>query len=217
MQLAFTKRAEEEPVDDGRFRTLHALRVKGLCAPAVAAEIVGMSAPDVEAQLAGLEQEGLVKHRGAGRVQGWTLTKDGRAAHAALLADAVGAGDHAALEAAYERFLPVNGEFKEVCTAWQTRDGGTPNDHADAAYDAGVVERLGAVDARVDGLLRDLGAAVDRMAGYRPRLADALARVRDGDATAFTTPMTASYHDVWMELHQDLILSLGRTRDAADG
>ncbi|MEJ2863818.1 MarR family transcriptional regulator [Actinomycetospora flava] len=204
-------------MDDGRFRTLHALRVKGLTSPAVAAEIVSITVEDAQAQLTELEQEGLVRHRGAGRVQGYALTKDGKTAHSALLPDAVDAAGRAALEAAYERFLPVNGDFKEVCTAWQTRgDDTTPNDHTDAAYDAGVVERLAAVDSRVDGVLRDLGAEVDRMAGYRPRLADALARVRDGDPTAFTTPMTASYHDVWMELHQDLIVSLGRTRGAAD-
>ena len=205
-------------MDDSRFRALHALRVKGLCPPAVAAEIVSTPTEEMQAALTGLEQEGLVKHRGAGRVQGYTLTKDGRAAHADLLDGAVDADARAALEAAYEGFLPVNGEFKEVCTAWQTRsDEAAPNDHTDAAYDAGVVERLVAVDARVDGVLADLGVAVDRMAGYRPRLTDALERVRGGDPTAFTTPMTASYHDVWMELHQDLIVSLGRTREAADG
>ncbi|MFC5138945.1 MarR family transcriptional regulator [Actinomycetospora rhizophila] len=204
-------------MDDGRFRTLHALRVKGLTSPAVAAEIVSLSESDAQARLTELEAEGLVRHRGAGRVQGWTLTKEGKAAHAELLADAVDADARAALDAAYDGFLPVNGDFKEVCTAWQTRgDGTTPNDHTDAAYDAAVIERLAEVDARVDGVLRDLGGAVDRMAGYRPRLTDALARVRDGDATAFTAPMTASYHDVWMELHQDLIVSLGLTRGAAD-
>lgn len=204
-------------MDDGRFRTLHALRVKGLSSPAAAAAIVGMPTEDAQACLTELELEGLVKHRAGGRVQGYTLTKDGKAAHAALLVDAVDADDRAALETAYDRFLPVNSDFKEVCTAWQTRgDEGAPNDHADAAYDAAVIERLAAVDSRVAEVLHDLGAEVDRMAGYRPRLAHAFARVREGDPTAFTTPMTASYHDVWMELHQDLIVSLGRTRNAAD-
>jgi hypothetical protein len=29
--------------------------------------------------------------------------------------------------------------------------------------------------------------------------------------------MSASYHDVWMELHEDFLLTLGRDREAADG
>jgi hypothetical protein len=39
----------------------------------------------------------------------------------------------------------------------------------------------------------------------------------DGDTAAFARPMSHSYHDVWMELHEDLLLTLGRERDAADG
>jgi len=29
--------------------------------------------------------------------------------------------------------------------------------------------------------------------------------------------MSGSYHDLWMELHQDLMCTLGRERTAADG
>lgn len=203
-------------MDDGRFRSLHALRVKGLTSAAVAAEIVSMPQADVESHLAHLEADGLVRHRSGGRVEGYTLTKDGKAAHAELLVDDVDEQDRSALEAAYERFLPVNAEFKEVCRAWQTRGDDDPNDHSDPSYDAKVIEDLAGVHANVADVLDDLGARVDRTAGYRPRLAAALERVRGGDRQAFTAPMSESYHDIWMELHQDLILSLGRTRDAAD-
>lgn len=204
-------------MDDTRFRAMHALRVKGMSSPAVAARIVSLPEAEIADRLAALESEGLVRHRAGGRVEGWSLTKDGKAAHGALLAEAVDEEDRTALEQAYERFLPLNGEFKAVCHAWQTRgDDATPNDHTDAAHDEAVVERLAGVDARVAGLLDDLGAAVDRMSAYRSRLGAALARVRAGERSAFTAPLQDSYHDIWMELHQDLILSLGRTRSASD-
>lgn len=204
-------------MDDARFRAMHALRVKGMTSPAAAGRIVSLPEAEVADRLAALETEGLVRHRSGGRVEGWSLTKDGKAAHGALLVEAVDEEDRTALEQAYERFLPLNGEFKAVCHAWQTRgDDATPNDHADPAHDAAVLDRLAEVDARVAGLLDDLGATVDRMADYRPRLGAALDRVRTGERSAFTAPLQDSYHDIWMELHQDLILSLGRTRSATD-
>ena len=30
-------------------------------------------------------------------------------------------------------------------------------------------------------------------------------------------PLSDSYHDVWMQLHEDLLLTLGRDRSTADG
>jgi hypothetical protein len=204
-------------MDDARFRALHALRVKGMTSAAVAAAVVAAPEDEIAAALDELGGEGLVRHRSGGRIEGWSLTKDGKAAHADLVAGSVDDGGRTVLEQAYEAFLPLNGDFKTVCHAWQTRgDEDAPNDHTDTAYDEAVIARLGAVDERAGAVLEGVGAAVDRMSGYRPRLAAALERVRSGERSAFTAPMRDSYHDIWMELHQDLILSLGRTRDAAD-
>lgn len=204
-------------MDDARFRALHALRVKGMTSAAVAAAVVAAPADEIAAALDELGGEGLARYRSGGRVEGWSLTKDGKAAHAELVGDSVDPSVRPVLEEAYTAFLPLNGEFKAVCHAWQTRgDDATPNDHTDAAHDDAVIARLGAVDERAGVVLDGVGAALDRMSGYRPRLAAALGRVRAGERSAFTAPMQDSYHDIWMELHQDLILSLGRTRDAAD-
>lgn len=204
-------------MSDGRFLTLHALRVKGMTSPHTAAAIVSLPADEIEGRLADLAGEGLARHRTGGRVEGWSLTKDGRAAHAALLAEHVDDAERAALGAAYEAFVAVNGEFKRVCHAWQTAAGGdSPNDHTDDAHDDAVIAQLAEVDRSVGPLLDDVAGRVDRMAGYRPRLSGALDRVRGGDASAFAAPLRDSYHDIWMELHEDLIISLGRTRDAAD-
>jgi len=62
-----------------------------------------------------------------------------------------------------------------------------------------------------------LSAGLSRFRDYQDRLDAALDRLAAGDAAAFATPMSASYHCVWMELHQDLLLTLGRERDDADG
>ena len=72
-------------------------------------------------------------------------------------------------------------------------------------YDAGVVEQLTGLHARVEPICDDLGATLDRYAGYGPRLSMALHKVRTGDGDWFTKPMIASYHTVWFELHEDLL------------
>ena len=202
---------------DPRFLVLHALRVKGLASEELVAAICGLPAGDVAAQLAALAEERLIVRR-EGHLAGSTLTAAGRDAHAELLeGDVADPARRSALAAAYEAFLPVNGEFKRVCTDWQVRsDTGRPNDHTDRAYDDGVVARLGRIHDRITVVLKDLAAAIGRFGAYLGRLENALERVRGGDVAAFARPLVDSYHDIWMELHQDLLLSLRKERDAKD-
>ena len=42
---------------------------------------------------------------------------------------------------AYKRFLDLNNDLLGICTAWQMKDEATINDHADKAYDEGVIGR----------------------------------------------------------------------------
>jgi hypothetical protein len=77
-----------------------------------------------------------------------------------------------------------------------------------------VIAQLEALHAQVTPICADLGAALDRFAGYGPRLASALARVQAGDVDWFTKPMIASYHTVWFELHEDLLATLGIERSS---
>ncbi len=44
----------------------------------------------------------------------------------------------------------------------------------------------------------------------------ALDAFRGGDDDALAKPLSGSYHDVWMELHEDLLATLGRERTDAD-
>ena len=44
------------------------------------------------------------------------------------------------------------------------------------------------------------------------RFEHAYARVAAGDTDYFTKPLIGSYHDVWMELHEDLLTTLGIER-----
>jgi hypothetical protein len=117
------------------------------------------------------------------------------------------------------RFSDLNARFKELCTDWQLRRRDAdqvPNDHQDAAYDRSVIDGLIALDGEVQPVCGGLGQALHRMAGYGPRLGRALERLRAGDRDGFTRPLANSYHDIWMELHEDMIITLGLVRTAAD-
>ncbi|MGZ4675575.1 MAG: MarR family transcriptional regulator [Acidimicrobiia bacterium] len=115
---------------------------------------------------------------------------------------------------AYEQFLPRNRELIQVCNDWQVRPGGTPNDHRDHTYDWSVVDRLALIDDRAGPVIRRLGRRVEEFGGYRERLRAARRRVEDGERDWFTSPRIDSYHTVWMELHEHLLVATGIARGA---
>jgi hypothetical protein len=201
-------------------RVLHALKVKGFAEPSVIAEATSLPETEVDGIVARLEAEGHATHR-EGRICGWALSAEGKEAHLRQLAqDRDAAGADGALELAYKGFLDANEAFKALCTDWQLRTVGgelVVNDHTDAAYDAAIAARLDALHAGIVPVLDDLVAALPRYEPYGPRLTRALDRFTGGERAALAHPLSGSYHDVWMELHQDLLLSLGKERGASDG
>lgn len=198
---------------------LHALRLKGIAESAVVARSSVVTEEEAAAQAKELAAEGLVQRRD-GKLSGWSLTKEGRAEHSArVAAELHGSGQRAAVDAAYRRFLAANGDMLGTCTAWQLRDEGgvqVVNDHADAAWDAAVLDRLQELDRRVQPVLDLLDGSLDRFACYRGRLATALAKVLAGELEWFTKPVIDSYHTIWFELHEDLLCTLGIER-ASEG
>ncbi len=198
---------------------VHALRVRGFVDADAVVAATGLPADEVDAVLAGVGGAGHARHR-EGRISGWMLTPDGRAHGEALLsAELDEVGCRSDVEDAYRRFLAVNADFLALCTDWQLRPDpadldGEPvvNDHADTAWDAAVVDRLGDADAMVGPICDDLASVLDRFDGYRDRFATALAKVRCGDGDWFARPMIDSYHTVWFELHENLLATLGIER-----
>jgi hypothetical protein len=161
-----------------------------------------------------LDRHGLARERRGG-VSGWMPSSRGRDRHRQLLAGALPARDRRAAEVLYREFGPLNREVKEVCTDWQLRLG-VPNDHADTGYDNLVVGRLRVLHDRADRWCAELEQHLPRAARYRRRLSAAVTAVEGGNRDRFTTPLADSYHDIWMELHQDLLVTLGLERTAAD-
>ena len=193
---------------------LHALRCIGQSSADRVADATGLPRSRVETELAGLARSALVEGT-SGPFGGWHLTDAGRAEDAARIADELDAADaRGTVTEAFDAFLILNPELLELCTAWQMRPiGGSmmPNDHTDATYDRRVLDRLAGVHRRAVPVIAGLGAAILRFELYRLRLADALERAQAGEFDLVADSF-GSYHMVWFQLHEDLLVTLGLDR-----
>ena len=196
--------------DEARFLVLHALRIKGFSDAATLAELSTVALDRTTTILTELAESGHTKFFEARDL--WQLTPLGKERHGVELVEAAQAHGNE-LRAPYDLFLELNTRLKELCTAWQTR-GGEPNDHTDAAYDAERLAELDRFNGECAPILDGFADAVPRFAAYRHRLTGAAARAVNGENKMFTGVMCGSFHDIWMELHEDLIQLLSIDRSA---
>lgn len=192
---------------------LHGLRCIGAAPASRVADAVRLPLAAVESELIDLGVAGFVSYT-RGAFSGWALTDAGRQQVAALLAaEADRTGTRAAIEHGHRVFAELNPQVLDVCTDWQlrSRQPNELNQHTDPGYDARVLRRLTALDEHAQGLCSDLAGALSRFQPYGERLAEALERAHAGDIAAVTDRID-SYHSVWFQLHEDLLVSLGIPR-----
>lgn len=187
---------------------LQAVRLKGRVRPVELAATLDVGLAELDQVVAQLAAAGLLVAETTLRI-----TPTGRARLAELLAEERAAVDSAVLTAAYDDFRAVNGDFKTLVTRWQLIDG-TPNTHDDAQYDQAVLARLDTVHRRVLPIIATAATQLPRLGAYATKLCTAWDRVNAGEIAWLTRPLIDSYHTVWFELHEELIVSVGRTRES---
>jgi DNA-binding PadR family transcriptional regulator len=192
---------------------LMAMRVQGLASPERAAVAAGLDESTTLECLAVLEADELAKHRPGAKRSGYMLTPAGAERLGELLVDE-GLRKCEVLRDCYERFTLLNERILKICSEWQLRDDDVPNDHSDPSYDAAVIDRLSELHRRSAKCVAALGERASRYSPYSVRLDRCVERLCTGDHDAFTAVMAESYHTVWFELHQDLLLTLGLEREA---
>ncbi len=195
---------------------LHGLAVKKAGSPAAVAAVLGAEESEIESAL----EAAVAAGRAAGAKGTFMVAPAGREwldqrypeAYAEFRADP------AATEA-YERFEKINRELLSLFTDWQMMPaaGGerVPNDHSDADYDHGVIDRLGAQHERAEKVLDRFAELDPRLGIYTIRLDAAYDKVLAGEVDWVSGARIDSYHTVWFELHEDLLRMLGREREEA--
>jgi pyruvate,orthophosphate dikinase len=187
---------------------LRVLAIKGYCDATGMAVALGCASESAAAIVDRLVSDGLAE-LSAGSFR---LTADGRAVATERLAEDRAAWGAEAAGDALDAFVALDRRMKQVVTAWQMKAEGVLNDHADPAYDAAVLGRLAELHADVEAWLTPLAAQLPRLARYGDRLRAAAAAAAAGNGKYVASPRVDSYHGVWFELHEDLIVLAGRTR-----
>jgi hypothetical protein len=172
---------------------------------------------DVEENLLDFEAHGWVTRSEFAGSEGWSLTDRGRAENERLLAAELDVfAARSTVIAVHSRFLPLNARFQEAATRWQVRplpgDSMAANDHTDFRWDDRVIESLRSVGRRLIPLETELASALARFGGYAERYNAALDRVTAGENRWVDGLGIDSSHVVWMQLHEDLLASLGLDR-----
>ncbi len=190
---------------------VRALLIKGFATVELLAPAVLATPDELGPVLDTMTADGLVGDAG-GMLQ---LTDDGKALGNEMIAadrELWGVDD---ASAALDAFLPLDHRMKEVVTAWQMSEvDGEPvlNDHSDEDYDAAVLADFTSVHQDAVAWLEPLRSGLSRLVDYSSRLHRAATLVADGDHMFIASPRVDSYHSIWFELHEDLILLAGRTR-----
>ena len=208
--------AHESPVE---LLTLHAVRLKGMADDDQVAARFGLEPAVAREALLDHQAYGWITRVGFADLTGWTLTERGRTENGRqLAAELEAAGARSVVQDAYARFEPLNDRLLRACTDWQLRPGPddplAANDHTDQLWDFYVLDELSSISEFLRVLDAGLGQRLVRMRGYHGRFATALRRSQRGEREWVAKPRADSCHTVWMELHEDLLATLGLERGA---
>ncbi len=199
----------------------HTLRVLGHASPRRIAALRSLDPAAVETQLEDDRALGLVTRSEVGATTTWHLTDRGRAkGEADLSAELDRSGGRRTVTEAHAAFLVLNRRIGTVMTQWQLQPTATDrlaaNEHRDAAYDDAVIRRLARLGRDLRQVTDRLSSVLQRFDLHQPRIDTALRRVQAGEDSWVDSPEVPSMNIVWIQLHEDLLATLGIARGEDD-
>jgi len=194
---------------------LHTLRIRGFVELSEIVISTRLKVEEVESHLDSFKENNLVNYR-EGRIEGWMLTQEGRGRSQQLVTSELeSSGFREEINSNYQDFLSSNQKFLSLCTDWQLRTVNGEqeiNDHSDTTYDEEVITRLVDINNEIQPVCKSLADSLNRFEGYSRRFSEALHKVQNNEPEWFTKPMIDSYHTIWFELHENLLVTLGIER-----
>lgn len=189
---------------DESYAVLNGVYLRKMVTAEVVHDITGVPADRIRTILDELEALGLVADVGGGN---WMLEHpDGvRAAIAAYDERYADLRTSPEVLTWYERFEVLNAQFLKTLSAWQTS----------GSDDAALEKVLRLVDRQVKALTSFV-SHVPRYQRYVDRFEAATEKIEAGQTEWVTSLTLDSVHNVWFELHEDILTVLGRPRDVAE-
>lgn len=179
---------------------LHVLAMEGIADTDTVVAETGLEESVVAETLADLEANGLIEEDGF-----WYATDAGERRLDDLCRSRFDPAERDQLREVLDRFEELDDRLKELASDWQD------------SREVALVADLGALHADVESLFADLDDGVaDAYRPYLEDLAAARTALADGEAAYFTSTGVDSYHEVWFDLHDDLLRTLGAGRHAND-
>ena len=199
---------------------LHAVRLLGFADEGRITARFHLDRAEASELLGDFEAFGWVSYSRFAGLGGWALTDAGRSQNGRQLAAELEAcGAQAVVAGMRAAFDPLNARFLEAVTRWQVRplpgDPLAANDHTDPRWDDRVIDSLTGLGAQLAPLCAELSGALARFDGYQARYAAAATRVQRGEIRWVDGLGVDSCHGVWMQLHEDLLATLGVDRGSA--
>lgn len=193
--------------------TVHTLTLRQLGSAEQLAEINALPIADVEAALEKAVADGAVM---AARGN-YMITPAGREFLDDVYARAFAGlrADPAVTDAMDSFETGVNKQVLTLTTDWQTIevDGArVSNDHADADYDARIVEKLGRVHEKTQKVLQPLAQQNPLVDRFLDRIGAALIRAEGGETDYVSGVRVDSVHTVWFQMHEHILRLTGRER-----
>jgi len=185
-------------LDEDAFLILNALYLKKMASVTDLAQISGVPVNQVRTLVSGFEEQDwvldmgeelLIQPEGMTRVQSHY-----RETYADL-------SQRQEMTTWFERFDPINRQFIKQVTDWQ-QTGGDPK----------VQDRLIGTVERLVKLIGEITPLLPRYAGYTRRFERSVTTIDQGNADFVCTPTVDSLHNIWFELHEDILLVLGKER-----
>lgn len=193
--------------------TVHTLTLRQLGSAEQLAEINALPIADVEAALEKAVADGAVM---AARGN-YMITPAGREFLDDVYARAFAGlrADPAVTDSMDSFETGVNKQVLTLTTDWQTIevDGArVSNDHADADYDARIVEKLGRVHEKTQKVLQPLAQQNPLVDRFLDRIGAALIRAEGGETDYVSGVRVDSVHTVWFQMHEHILRLTGRER-----
>ncbi|MDP9693825.1 UNVERIFIED_ORG: hypothetical protein J2X79_001377 [Arthrobacter globiformis] len=188
---------------------LHAVRVLGYASTERVIVRTGLEVGPVRALLLQAQTAGQVTWTRFVDEGGWSLTEAGKAHGERMLAEEMETtGTRALLEEVVDEFGPLNTMVTSACSRWQLTEMGLAQPPADLEQ---VLDDLTSAADGLVGFEARLSARLARFAGYHSRFSAAVDHARRNTAWISGTNRDSA-HQVWFELHEDLLATLGRQR-----